>query len=90
MDSYLRCFLIHVARAVLRNVAYNCDFKFDCRIQWTAKLVDRVSYNNATVVLANNLGSATKLLGLRYKTDTTFLKDRQPENLAILRVNRDP
>ena len=88
-DRYLCCLLIQVARAVLRNVTYNSDFKFDRCIRWTVKLVDRVSYNKATVALTNNLSGATRLPDLPQEADTTLLKDQQPENLTILWANRD-
>lgn len=48
-DKYLRCLLVHGARAVIAKLSD----KHDSKSQWLRQLKDRVGYNKATVALAN-------------------------------------
>ena len=50
-DRYVRCLLIHGARAVVRRV----DTRQDPRSQWLQRLLERRHRNVATVALANRM-----------------------------------
>ncbi len=52
-DRYVRCLLIHGARAVVRQ--RTCKERTDARSQWLQRLLERRHRNVATVALANRM-----------------------------------